>query len=352
MEPMLTISIITPSLNQGKFIEETIASVLSQEGNFILDYIIVDGGSTDQSLEIIKKYDSLLKNRQYPIKCSDVSYRWVSEKDKGQADAINKGFRMAKGDILAWLNSDDTYTAGSLAHTADFFQKNPDARALFGDCNLIDVNGTYVSTYRLPEKIDRGRLTICQPSVYFRRELLHAVGYLNIDFHYAFDYDYWVRILDKFDMRHHAFVFANARGHLEAKMANPLNSIPETYTVMKRYASPETFSETFAKALPHLGRTKRCSLFDSYAMLDTMISQRLPSDRTTARVYLQEGMRIALYKEADILYAKRDLIGARDLIRSGWRRLPSLRFDMRLCVLYCKTLLGKQLLALVKKHAA
>src|SRR5574340_1418719 len=108
------ITVVTPSFNQGRFIDETIRSVISQEGDFYLEYLIMDGGSTDETVDIIKKYDRLIKEGKWPVKCRGIEYRWVSEKDNGQADAVNKGFKIARGEILGWLNSDDTYLPGAL----------------------------------------------------------------------------------------------------------------------------------------------------------------------------------------------------------------------------------------------
>ena len=121
----MNISIVTPSLNQGEFIERTILSVLSQTGAFDLEYIVVDGGSTDDSLEIIKKHEDKL--------------RWVSEEDRGQSDAINKGFNMASGGILAWLNSDDTYEPDALSEVAEQYRKHR-FKWCFGNCRNIDEN--------------------------------------------------------------------------------------------------------------------------------------------------------------------------------------------------------------------
>ena len=112
--PFPVITVVTPSFNQGEFLAETMESVLSQAGNFIIDYIIVDGGSTDNSVAILKHYDELLQNGEWPTACQKISYRWLSENDKGQTDALKKGFVMAKGEILAWLNSDDTYLPGTV----------------------------------------------------------------------------------------------------------------------------------------------------------------------------------------------------------------------------------------------
>src|SRR4030065_830719 len=104
------VSVVTPSYNQGRYIEETIKSVLSQEGDFRIEYLIMDGGSTDNSVEVIKKYDRLLKEGRWPVKCLGITYSWTSEKDKGQTDAINKGFAGCTGEILNWINRDDRPT--------------------------------------------------------------------------------------------------------------------------------------------------------------------------------------------------------------------------------------------------
>ena len=119
---MVKISIITPSLNQGEYIERTILSVLNQKGNFQLEYIIIDGVSTDNTLDIIKKYQD--------------SLTWVSEKDRGQSDAINKGFNMASGDLFAWLNSDDTYEENALSEVAERYREYR-FKWCFGDCRKI-----------------------------------------------------------------------------------------------------------------------------------------------------------------------------------------------------------------------
>lgn len=104
------ISVITPSYNQGQYIEETILSVISQEGDFQIDYLIMDGGSTDGTVEVIRKYAEMIDKNAYPHRCRGVALRWVSEKDKGQTDAINKGIRQSKGSILTYINSDDAFS--------------------------------------------------------------------------------------------------------------------------------------------------------------------------------------------------------------------------------------------------
>jgi glycosyltransferase involved in cell wall biosynthesis len=130
------VSIITPSYNQASFLEETICSVLEQDyAN--LEYIIVDGGSKDGSVEIIRRYESQLA-------------WWVSEPDQGQTDALNKGFGMASGDILAWLNSDDTYLPGAISGAVEYLMSHPEAGLVYGDANLVDENGTVISRFPCP----------------------------------------------------------------------------------------------------------------------------------------------------------------------------------------------------------
>lgn len=193
----LTFSIITPSYNQGQFIEETIKSVLSQEGDFYLDYIIMDGGSTDNSVEIIKKYEQLLKDGKLPVNCKGIEYRWVSEKDRGQSDAINKGFEIAKGSIFAWLNSDDTYMSSAISKVVDYFNLNFDIGMVYGKTYYIDEKSNVIGKYPT-EPFDYKRLAeitfIAQPSAFFKKEVYFALEGLNLDLHYSMDYDLWIRI--------------------------------------------------------------------------------------------------------------------------------------------------------------
>ena len=172
----MKISIVTPSLNQGQFIERTILSVLSQTGAFDLEHIIVDGGSEDDSLSIIRRYEDRL--------------RWVSEKDRGQSDAINKGFQMASGDILGWLNSDDTYIHGTLATVAQAYREEP-FEWCFGNCKNINERDReirkLITRYKIFEskRYSYRRLLskdfISQPAVFFTRHVYQEVGPLDLN---------------------------------------------------------------------------------------------------------------------------------------------------------------------------
>jgi glycosyltransferase involved in cell wall biosynthesis len=190
-------SIVTPSYNQGQFLAETIESVLDQSGDFTIDYIIVDGGSNDDSLEIIKKYEALLQRGEWRISCSGVTFRWISKQDNGQTDALIKGFNLATGEILAWLNSDDTYLPGALQAATVYFTDHPGTGLVYGGARYIDASGCTISSYRT-EAFDLIRLAstniICQPSAFFSRKAFEAAGGLDESLDYVMDYDLWIRI--------------------------------------------------------------------------------------------------------------------------------------------------------------
>jgi len=215
-----TISIITPSLNQGDFIEETIRSVVSQEGDFFLDYIVVDGGSTDNSVEIIKKCENLLSDGDLSVHCRGIKYRWMSEGDNGQSDAINKGFRMAEGEILAWLNSDDTYFPNTLQRVADLFRPHPDLDVLYGKAYFTNERGEITGMYPT-EPFDYQRLAtfnfICQPSTFFRREAWNETGGLDTSLHYVMDYDLMIRMTKQFRVMYLTEFLSAYRLHEKSK---------------------------------------------------------------------------------------------------------------------------------------
>lgn len=187
------ISIITPSLNQATYIERTIRSVLDQDYPD-LEYIVVDGGSTDGTTEILKKYGNRLT--------------WISEKDSGQSEAINKGMRMATGDIIAYLNSDDIYEPGALASVAARFMAEPSLRWLTGKCRIINENGREVRSAITKYKNFllahyRYRLLlianpVSQPATFWRKEVVEEIGLFDPAESLIMDYEYWLRIGRKY----------------------------------------------------------------------------------------------------------------------------------------------------------
>lgn len=177
------ISIITPSYNQGQFLEETILSVLNQNYSN-LEYIIIDGGSTDNSVDIIKKHEGRL------------AY-WISEKDRGQAHAINKGFKRATGEVVNWLNSDDLLEQGALEILAKEIEKVPTSDFYFGDFSVINSEGIKLFSRKSgPYKFNTlfwGRQLSSQPAVFFRRKLLENIGYLDESLNFCMDTEFWIR---------------------------------------------------------------------------------------------------------------------------------------------------------------
>jgi glycosyltransferase involved in cell wall biosynthesis len=206
--PLPTVSIVTPSFNQARYLEATIQSVLSQDYPRI-EYILVDGGSTDGSLEIIKKY-------------SDRLAWWVSEKDRGQTDAINKGFAHAKGGIFAWINSDDTYEPRAVGQAVRYFLDHPEVGMLYADCNYINEAGQVIGQFPAAQTdlalLRRGYVHIPQQTMFFRADLWNQIGPLDPSFYFAMDYDLWTRIAARAEMRYLAGqVWANFRIHTSGK---------------------------------------------------------------------------------------------------------------------------------------
>lgn len=227
------ISVITPSYNQAQYLEETIWSILLQEYPN-LEYIIIDGESSDMSVDIIRKYEPYL-------------HYWVSEKDNGQSQAINKGFKRATGDIIAWINSDDLYLPGTLAAVADFFRNNPHVSVAYGETLIVDDQSNTLWSYG--RGTPGGYIGLddwvtfwwkeCpagQQGIFFRRELLNKVGYLDEQMHYCFDYDYWLRIAESEKFYYLPKVLAKFRIHSDSKTSNYKSGfIKEGLASSKRY---------------------------------------------------------------------------------------------------------------------
>ncbi|GEM_PF-510573 len=184
------ITIITPSLNQADFIERTIHSVLSQKGDFDLEYIVIDGGSTDGTVHLLEQYGDKIK--------------WISERDNGQSDAVRKGIAMSSGEIIGWLNSDDVYLPGTLQKMADYFTMYPACQWLYGRCRIIDDDDheirrwiTYYKNFMM-RRFSYNKLLIenfiSQPAVFVKRSLIEKEGFTDPSLNYVMDYDLWLRL--------------------------------------------------------------------------------------------------------------------------------------------------------------
>jgi glycosyltransferase involved in cell wall biosynthesis len=264
-----TISIITPTYNQGHFIEQTINSVLDQ--NYPnLQYLIIDGGSTDDTVNIIRKYEKY------------ISY-WVSEKDKGQSEAINKGFTRATGEVVNWLNSDDYYEPGVLSKVGEAF-KDENVNVVCGRSRVFGHGDTYVSngTDLYPENIFKtiGWARIDQPETFFRYSTLKDIGFVNEGLHFIMDKEMWIRYLLKFGLTNVVKlpgVFANYRLHGNSKTVSLQKGFEEEtrnlyYTIAKRFC-PETFSGFFeqnfgAQLLPLEGYDQLLNKEDAYHIVN------------------------------------------------------------------------------------
>ena len=179
---------MTPSLNQGRFIEDTIRSVVSQDYPRI-EYVVVDGGSTDDTLSVLGRFDGAL--------------RWISEPDRGQGAAINKGFRLTSGDIVGWVNSDDLYEPHAISAAVEYLRQHPDTALVYGDATHVDALGKEIGPCAYVGPADVERLIhesdyIVQPAAFFRRSAFEAVGGLDESLHWGMDYDLWLKIARRF----------------------------------------------------------------------------------------------------------------------------------------------------------
>ncbi|NMC79423.1 MAG: glycosyltransferase [Chloroflexi bacterium] len=201
------VTIVTPSYNQARFLETTIRSVLEQDYPHI-EYFVIDGGSKDGTVDILRRYEDRLAG-------------WVSEPDRGQTDAINKGFGRARGEILAWLNSDDTYEPGAIRQAVAYLSDHPEVGLVYGDTQFIDENGRVIGHFPARQtdyrRLRRGYVHIPQQAAFFRTALWNKVGPLDPTFYFAMDYDLWVRLAAQAPVVYYPRLWANFRLHGDAK---------------------------------------------------------------------------------------------------------------------------------------
>lgn len=223
----MKISIITPSFNSVRTIEKTILSVLNQADD--LEYIIIDGGSTDGTVDVIKKYSDKLKY-------------WVSEKDNGQSDAINKGFKIATGEIIAWLNADDYYEPDILNYIAAEFKKDDDIVMVYGKCCSIFDREKHINIppveINFKKLVKRGNL-IYQPSSFYKRGAVAAVGWLDNKLNYWMEYDLYIKLLHHGEAKYIDKVLSNftVREGQKSDLKNLSEMDEELLAVSKRYES-------------------------------------------------------------------------------------------------------------------
>lgn len=251
--PWPKVSIVTPSYNQAQFIEDTIRSVLLQ-GYPNLEYIIIDGGSTDGSVAIIKKYESKL------------AY-WVSEPDRGQSHAINKGWQRATGEIVAWLNSDDTYEPGAIQKVVDFLQKNPEVDMVYGECFYIDKDSLKIAPFKhkdfnVSKMIQDHRWYIPQQTVWLRKRILDKVGLLDEGLHFKMDRDLYIRIGLNGKVAKLPEHLANFRTHEDAKstLRNDIKAWQDFKLIRRRYGGNTILKSDFYFLAKYLQKTIKTTI--------------------------------------------------------------------------------------------
>ena len=248
-DPLPLVSVITPSFNQAQFLEETILSVLSQDYPN-LEYIIIDGGSSDGSIDIINKYEDHL------------AY-WVSEPDRGQSHAINKGWQRSTGDIVAYLNADDVYTPGAITAAVRALLAEPAACMVYSDALFINEQGRIRKKYRalafdIHRTIESNEGFIPQPTAFIKRDALDSVGLLDEDLHMVMDYDLWVRLGLRYPVTSlQGVCLAKVREHSSAKSTAAIDRFPlERRRVLNKIFSrsdlPVSIRDLRSKAYGHV----------------------------------------------------------------------------------------------------
>jgi glycosyltransferase involved in cell wall biosynthesis len=302
-QPLVTI--ITPSYNQGNFIQETIDSVLGQDYPH-LEYLVFDGGSTDNTVDILRA-------------CNDPRLTWVSEKDNGQSAAINKGLRRAKGAYLTYINSDDLLVPGAVKLIVDHFEAHPEADMVYGDCQLIDASGAHLRLVKaLPFELQRAVLgsTPMQPGTFWRHDVTERIGSMDESLHYLMDVDYCFRTaLAGFNVQGVRSTLSKFRLHEASKGVNQKMGFWRewTPTLDKVYANadvPQEILEVKEEAYQNIewNRLKISWALAEYdrARLRPFIRHHSLNHRVLAAVMLLESyLHLPLLKWVDEAYMRR-----------------------------------------------
>ena len=298
------VSLITPSFNQSRFLEETIRSVLLQ-GYPNLEYIIIDGLSTDGSQEIIKKYEK-------HISC------WVSEPDKGHADAVNKGWKTANGGFVSWLNSDDFLYPRSLENTVDTLKKNPDIHVCYGDAARVNERSQSCDrdfkggNFSLKDMLVFWRNPVPQPGFLMRRSVIDQIGFLDESYSFAFDFEYWMRM---------------AVHDMKGKY------IPQRLAAFRMHRDAKTYKEQDVRIKNRFG------LYEQYFQ-DERIS------REFRKKYRQKSKNKLYLNAADIFYKREE---PEKLKKYALQGLQESKWNVPAYVYLCIALLGKKGISAAKK---
>jgi glycosyltransferase involved in cell wall biosynthesis len=241
MQELPLVTIVTPVYQMVNFIDHTLRSVFDQDYPNI-QYIVMDAGSTDGTLEVVRRYEDL-KHR-------NVKFEWFSERDTGAADAVNKGFLRSSGSVFAYLNADDTYMPGAVSAAARALLEDPSIDGVYGEANWVRADGSVIGRYpTLPfdPHVLMSECFICQPASFLRREAFAAAGMLNSALRYSFDYDFWIRISKTHRLRKISDLLATSRMHDSNKtIGERRNVLRETIAVLQQNYGYSPFRHVLA----------------------------------------------------------------------------------------------------------
>lgn len=342
MSTVPKVSIVTPSYNQAAFIGATIESVLSQAGHFEIEYQVMDGGSTDGSVDVIRRYAEQVKAGTWPVQCAGLTFDWVSQRDGGQSDAINQGLRRATGDILSYLNSDDAYAPGAFERVTQAFGQYPEADFIYGDGDVIDENGCRQWEW-LSRPYDHRLMTsyhylwndftnyIMQQATFWRRSVLDRIGYIDETFHFGMDAEYWIRAghagLKLQHVPHKLGLFRFIQG--TKSLSSPTAFWADYLEIFRRYRRPGSLSHILAYYYFNLARQSGFDLArvweQGQAAMARWETLAAPERRSLER-QAQHGFDLACLLSAVALRRESRALQATGAFRQGTRRTPALLF--------------------------
>lgn len=355
---MLKVSIITPSFNYAQYLSAAIDSVLSQDYPDI-EYIVIDGGSTDGTLDVLNYYGGRI--------------RWISEPDRGQSDAINKGLALVSGDIVGWLNADDLLQPGAVRQVIEAFERDTSAGLVYGDVEIIDAKGRFVAFYPFVQPCNFKMLRdlgdfIVQPGTFWRRDHAQRQPLLDVDLHWTMDYELWLYLTQRTKPVYIPYLLASQREHVDTKTSQGgMARFAEIQGVLKRYGRdelPAGFQDELSRlrfSLALTDPTHRAAILglpsDQILRFASRHISRQPDDLSVVLKLIDEAELSPLIQEiieqaaaARLAKAMDDvaLIREYDLDESWIRRLAS--FERGKHVLIHERNVAKALPALLKAH--
>jgi glycosyltransferase involved in cell wall biosynthesis len=348
-------SIVTPSYNQAAFLAETIESVLSQDGNFMIEYLVIDGGSTDKSIDIIKHYFDQVVSGNWELHCNGITMNWTSKPDNGQADAINQGMQRSTGDIFSYINSDDVYFPGAFQQIAQAFSTFPDADFIYGDGDVIDSQGNLQWEW-LSRPYDHKLMNsyhflwndftnyIMQQSTFWSKKAYKAIGGFDESFHYALDVEYWIRAGEAgLTLQHIPHKVGKFRLIPGTKSLSSLTAFWGDYLeIFRRYWGSRKMTIFFTYYYYNLAKQYDFDI-DQVPIKDERVFNRWKKLPTTERQIIEkkaeQGLAISYLLDANhLLYRQPDM--SLILFRKSISEKPYLWFHPFALLFYCRRLLG------------